>query len=86
MIWHPFQVHLEELKTDEDKGELSKKMAALTPGFTGADVANVCNEAALIAARDLCESILLKHFEAAIERVVAGMEKKTQVINFSISD
>ena len=54
-------------------------MAALTPGFTGADVANVCNEAALIAARDLSESIVLKHFEAAIERVVAGMEKKTQV-------
>ena len=45
------QVHLGELKTDEDKGLLSKKMAALTPGFTGADVANVCNEAALIAAR-----------------------------------
>ena len=73
------KVHLGELKTDEDKGELSKKMAALTPGFTGADVANVCNEAALIAARDLSESIVLKHFEAAIERVVAGMEKKTQV-------
>merc|ERR1719184_180758 len=50
-----FKVHLGELKTDEDKGLLSKKMAALTPGFTGADVANVCNEAALIAARDLCE-------------------------------
>merc|ERR1711936_163461 len=75
-----FKVHLGELKTDEDKGELSKKMAALTPGFTGADVANVCNEAALIAARDLSESIVLKHFEAAIERVVAGMEKKTQVL------
>ena len=72
------------MKTDEDKGELSKKMAALTPGFTGADVANVCNEAALIAARDLSESIVLKHFEAAIERVVAGMEKKTQVIIFSM--
>merc|ERR1711923_147726 len=75
-----FKVHLGELKTDEDKGELSKKMAALTPGFTGADVANVCNEAALIAARDLSENIVLKHFEAAIERVVAGMEKKTQVL------
>ena len=77
------KVHLGELKTDEDKGELSKKMAALTPGFTGADVANVCNEAALIAARDLSESIVLKHFEAAIERVVAGMEKKTQVVQRS---
>merc|ERR1712037_686836 len=75
-----FKVHLGELKTDEDKGELSKKMAALTPGFTGADVANVCNEAALIAARDLSEYIVLKHFEAAIERVVAGMEKKTNVL------
>merc|ERR1719195_80620 len=75
-----FKVHLGELKTDEDKGELSKKMATLTPGFTGADVANVCNEAALIAARDLSESIVLKHFEAAIERVVAGTEKKTQVL------
>merc|ERR1712193_139383 len=53
-----FKVHLGELRTDEDKGELSK----------------------MIAARDLSESIVLKHFEAAIERVVAGMEKKTQVL------
>jgi len=55
-------------------------MAALTPGFTGADIANVCNEAALIAARDLHDTIVLIHFEQAIERVVAGMEKKTQVL------
>merc|ERR1712106_179035 len=47
---------------------------------TGADIANVCNEAALIAARDLAKSIVLQHFEAAIERVVAGMEKKTNVL------
>jgi len=75
-----FKVHLGELKTELDKMELAKKMAALTPGFTGADIANVCNEAALIAARDLSENIVLKHFEAAIERVVAGMEKKTNVL------
>ena len=56
-----------------DKVELSRKLAALTPGFTGADIANVCNEAALIAARDLSPIILKKHFDAAIERVVAGM-------------
>ena len=55
-------------------------MAALTPGFTGADIANVCNEAALIAARELATSIVNKHFEAAIERVIAGLEKKTQVL------
>ncbi|KAK6178251.1 hypothetical protein SNE40_013059 [Patella caerulea] len=55
-------------------------MAALTPGFSGADIANVCNEAALIAARDLNTSIGHVHFEQAIERVVAGLEKKTQVL------
>ena len=68
-----FKVHLGGLKTDLDKVELSRKLAALTPGFTGADIANVCNEAALIAARDLSPSIIKKHFDAAIERVVAGM-------------
>merc|ERR1719204_1169634 len=75
-----FKVHLGTLKTEVDKVELSKKMAALTPGFTGADIANVCNEAALIAARELAKNIILKHFESAIERVVAGMEKKTNVL------
>uniref|UniRef100_A0A1B0GI02 Putative atp-dependent metalloprotease ftsh n=1 Tax=Lutzomyia longipalpis TaxID=7200 RepID=A0A1B0GI02_LUTLO len=75
-----FKVHLGPLKTNLDKQELSRKMAALTPGFTGADIANVCNEAALIAARDLNEAINLKHFEQAIERVIAGMEKKTNVL------
>jgi len=75
-----FKVHLGGLKTNVDKEQLAKKMAALTPGFTGADIANVCNEAALIAARELAENIVLKHFEAAIERVVAGMEKKSNVL------
>ncbi|CAG0921918.1 unnamed protein product [Notodromas monacha] len=75
-----FKVHLKPLKTTIDKNELSRKMAALTPGFTGADIANVCNEAALIAARDLFHEVILKHFEQAIERVVAGMEKKTNVL------
>ncbi|XP_019877698.1 AFG3-like protein 2 [Aethina tumida] len=76
-----FKVHLQNLKTNLDKTELARKMAALTPGFTGADIANVCNEAALIAARDLNDSINMKHFEQAIERVVAGMEKKTNVLS-----
>lgn len=75
-----FKVHLKPLKTNLDRDDLSRKLAALTPGFTGADIANVCNEAALIAARDLNDSIVLKHFEQAIERVVAGMEKKTNVL------
>lgn len=77
-----FKVHLNPLKITDllNKDDLARKLAALTPGFTGADIANVCNEAALIAARDLNPFILLKHFEQAIERVVAGMEKKTQVL------
>merc|ERR1711962_1606925 len=75
-----FKVHLGPLKTELDKDDLSRKMAALTPGFTGADISNVSNEAALIAAREAESSISLKHFEAAIERVVAGMEKKTNVL------
>lgn len=75
-----FKVHLKKLKTELDKEVLARKMSALTPGFSGADVANVCNEAALIAARELGQTIELKHFEAAIERVVAGLEKKTQVL------
>ncbi|KAL0280476.1 UNVERIFIED_CONTAM: hypothetical protein PYX00_001752 [Menopon gallinae] len=75
-----FKVHLQPLKTPLDKSDLSRKMAALTPGFTGADIANVCNEAALIAARDLQGEIVMKHFEKAIERVIAGMEKKTKVL------
>lgn len=75
-----FKVHLKKLKTELDKNELARKMAALTPGFSGADIANVCNEAALIAARDLKALIELTDFDKAIERVVAGLEKKTQVL------
>lgn len=75
-----FRVHLKPIKTELDREEVSKKMAALTPGFTGADIANVCNEAALIAARDSSDSVVMKHFEQAIDRVIAGMEKKTNVM------
>ncbi|VDN53828.1 unnamed protein product [Dracunculus medinensis] len=75
-----FRVHLAPLKTCLDKSELSRKLSALTPGFSGADIANVCNEAALIAARDAGSEITLKDFERAIERVIAGMEKKSQVL------
>merc|ERR1719282_645488 len=76
-----FKVHLDKLKTQLDKDDLARKLASLTPGFSGADIANVANEAALIAARDAGDTIVLKNFEAAIERVVAGLEKKTQVLS-----
>uniref|UniRef100_A0A669CJQ5 AFG3-like AAA ATPase 1 n=1 Tax=Oreochromis niloticus TaxID=8128 RepID=A0A669CJQ5_ORENI len=77
-----FKVHLRPIKLDPnlDKDGLARKMAASTPGFTGADIANVCNEAALIAARHLNPSVNSKHFEQAIDRVIGGLEKKTQVL------
>ncbi|XP_070762879.1 mitochondrial inner membrane m-AAA protease component AFG3L1 [Enoplosus armatus] len=77
-----FKVHLRPIKLDPnmDKDVLARKMAAATPGFTGADIANVCNEAALIAARHLNPSVNAKHFEHAIDRVIGGLEKKTQVL------
>ncbi|GAA5909133.1 AAA family ATPase AFG3 [Sporobolomyces salmoneus] len=60
--------------------KLIAKLAAHTPGFSGADIANVCNEAALIAARLGADSVQEKHFEMAIERVIAGMERKSRVL------
>jgi len=75
-----FKVHLRPLKYELDENEVARKLSALTPGFTGADIANVCNEAALIAARHLSKLVEMKHFEAAIERVIGGLEKKTQVL------
>ncbi|KAG5194385.1 hypothetical protein JEQ12_013182 [Ovis aries] len=74
-----FRVHLHPLKLDESlsKDALAKKLAALTPGFTGADISNVCNEATLIAARHLNPSVGEKQ---AIQRVTGGLEKKTQVL------
>ncbi|SSD61098.1 probable Mitochondrial respiratory chain complexes assembly protein AFG3 [Saccharomycodes ludwigii] len=78
-----YKVHLASLTLDPslDKQVLCGKLAALTPGFSGADIANCCNEAALIAARNLDPYVVLKHFEQAIERVIAGLEKKTRVLS-----
>ncbi|CCE62308.1 hypothetical protein TPHA_0C01520 [Tetrapisispora phaffii CBS 4417] len=69
------------LKTKHDKEMLAGKLAALTPGFAGADIANACNEAALIAARYNDEYVEMRHFEQAIERVIAGLEKKSRVLS-----
>ncbi len=57
------------------------RAARITPGFSGADLENVMNEAALLAARRNAEAVTMIDFEAAIERVVAGLEKKTRVMN-----
>ncbi|TGZ60269.1 hypothetical protein CRM22_008623 [Opisthorchis felineus] len=75
-----FKVHLKPLKLAEDAQTVARRMAARTPGFSGADIASVCNEAALIAAREDAQSVTLMHFDKAIDRVVAGLEKKSQVL------
>jgi cell division protease FtsH len=57
------------------------RAARITPGFSGADLANVINEAALLAARRNADAVFMQDFEAAIERIVAGSEKRTRVMN-----
>ncbi|HVM70631.1 MAG TPA: ATP-dependent zinc metalloprotease FtsH [Anaerolineales bacterium] len=57
------------------------RAARITPGFSGADLANVMNEAALLAARRAAQAVTLQDFESAIERVIAGLEKKTRIMN-----
>ncbi|WFD33155.1 Mitochondrial inner membrane m-AAA protease component [Malassezia sp. CBS 17886] len=78
-----FLVHLKPLRLDGrvDRDLLSEKLSTLTPGFSGADIANVCNEAALIAARAEAPSIHEQHFDLAIERVIAGLERKSRVLS-----
>lgn len=74
---HIFKVHLKKIKVSDayDKDTYANKLAALTPGFSGADIQNICNEAAIIAARTNMESVGIKQFEVATERVIAGVEK-----------
>ena len=59
----------------------AEKVAALTPGFTGAELANLVNEAALVATRRNGESVTVEDFTVAVERIVAGLEKKNRVLN-----
>lgn len=73
-----FNVHLRPIKIDEsvDVNFLAKQ----TPGFSGADIANVCNEAALIAARNNKSSVGKQDFMDAVDRIVGGLEKKTKIM------
>lgn len=74
-----FEVHLKPIK----KSLLLdvKKLAAMTPGFAGADIANVCNEAALIAARKGKTEVEMDDFNDAVDRVIGGLEKKNKIIS-----
>ncbi len=59
---------------------MSKRLSAQTPGFAGAEIANVCNEAALIAARRDKKAVDMQDFQDAIDRVIGGLEKKNKII------
>lgn len=74
-----YNVHLKKIKVNAERtrDDYATKMSALTPGMSGADIANVCNEGAIIAAREDRKDVSLKQFEMATERVLAGIEKKT---------
>ncbi|MBN8576634.1 MAG: ATP-dependent zinc metalloprotease FtsH [Cytophagales bacterium] len=74
-----FKVHLKPIKLSKDIDV--KKLAAQTPGFAGAEIANVCNEAALIAARRDKAEVEMQDFQDAIDRVIGGLEKKTKIIS-----
>ncbi|HWA34796.1 MAG TPA: ATP-dependent zinc metalloprotease FtsH, partial [Cyclobacteriaceae bacterium] len=74
-----FKVHLKPIKLSKEVD--TKKLAAQTPGFAGAEIANVCNEAALIAARKDKKEVEMKDFHDAIDRVIGGLEKKNKIIS-----
>ncbi|MFM8786365.1 MAG: ATP-dependent zinc metalloprotease FtsH [Bacteroidota bacterium] len=74
-----FKVHLKALKLAAEVD--AHKLAEQTPGFAGAEIANVCNEAALIAARTDKKEVEMTDFNAAIDRVIGGLEKKNKIIS-----
>ena len=74
-----FKVHLKPIKISE-KLDIHK-LAEQTPGFAGADIANVCNEAALIAARKGKDAVEMQDFQDAVDRVIGGLEKKNKIIS-----
>jgi cell division protease FtsH len=72
-------VHLKKVRLSADLRV--EEIAALTPGFTGADLANLVNEAALLATRHGANVVVMDDFTLAVERIVAGLEKKNRLLN-----
>ena len=73
------EVHVRKIKLAD--GVALEQVAELTPGFSGADLANLCNEAALAATRRRADAVTLDDFTVAVERIVAGLEKKNRLLN-----
>ncbi|XP_034670616.1 paraplegin [Drosophila subobscura] len=78
-----FDKHLSSVKLDAPPSTFSTRLARLTPGFSGADIANVCNEAALHAARNVQTEVSTKNLEYAVERLVGGTEKRSHVLSLA---
>jgi cell division protease FtsH len=78
------QVHVRKIRLDPAVD--LEQVAALTPGFSGADLANLVNEAALMATRDNAQTVTTEHFTRAVERIVAGLEKKNRLLNVKERD
>ncbi|XP_053304719.1 paraplegin [Spea bombifrons] len=76
-----FEQHLKILKLTQPGTFYSQRLAELTPGFSGADIANICNEAALHAAREGYQAVDTFNFEYAVERVIAGTAKKSKIMS-----
>lgn len=76
-------VHLRPVKLHESLSppSVAQRMAALTPGFAGADIANICNEAAIVAARRIADSVEMDDFERATERVLSGLPKQNRLMS-----
>lgn len=69
-----FKVHLKGITLDGDIEDYAGRLAGLTPGFAGADIANICNEAAIVAARRSAEKVGIEDFQKATERIIGGLE------------
>ena len=69
-----FKVHLQGITLEDPIDDVAGRLAGLTPGFAGADIANICNEAAIVAARRKAETVSLDDFEKATDRIIGGLE------------
>jgi len=69
-----FQVHLKGITLEGEIDDIAGRLAGLTPGFAGADIANICNEAAIVAARRKAEAVAVDDFEKATDRIIGGLE------------
>ncbi|XP_001664033.2 paraplegin [Aedes aegypti] len=76
-----FEKHLSGIALEASPDKYSARLATLTPGFSGADIANVCNEAALHAARSSQKTVMTKNLEYAVERLVGGTEKRSHALS-----